>query len=111
MKRSLTIAALAAVLGFLAADDASAASRKAKVYGYSKSQGLKGTVYARRRGFYSYSASDSYNTYGTNNTVYGGWNFAYDPPIARQSSGGPFDNGFFFDSGSGPRGGDSPYMH
>jgi hypothetical protein len=111
MKHLLTVAALAAVFGFISPSDASAQSRKAKVYSYSKEQGLQGRVYARRVGGYSYSKADSYNTYGTNNTVYGGWNFAYDPPIARQSAGGPFDNGFFFDSGSGPRGGDSPYMH
>jgi hypothetical protein len=32
-------------------------------------------------------------------------------PGARQSQGGPFDSGFFFDSGIGPRGGNAPYLN
>jgi hypothetical protein len=34
-----------------------------------------------------------------------------DPYINKQSPGGPFDSGFFFDSGIGANGGDSPYMN
>jgi hypothetical protein len=34
-----------------------------------------------------------------------------DPYINKQSPGGPFDSGFFFDSGMGANGGDSPYMN
>jgi hypothetical protein len=40
--------------------------------------------------------------------LYGGY---IDPAINKQSQGGPFDSGFFFDSGIGPNGGDSPYMN
>jgi hypothetical protein len=40
--------------------------------------------------------------------LYGGF---LDPAINKQSQGGPFDSGFFFDSGIGPNGGDSPYMN
>ncbi len=40
--------------------------------------------------------------------LYGGF---IDPAINKQSQGGPFDSGFFFDSGLGPNGGDSPYMN
>jgi hypothetical protein len=40
--------------------------------------------------------------------LYGGY---IDPQINKQSPGGPFDSGFFFDSGIGPNGGDSPYMN
>jgi hypothetical protein len=40
--------------------------------------------------------------------LYGGF---IDPSINKQSQGGPFDSGFFFDSGMGPNGGDSPYMN
>jgi len=29
----------------------------------------------------------------------------------RQTPGGPFDSGFFFDSAIGPHGGNSPYQH
>jgi hypothetical protein len=40
--------------------------------------------------------------------LYGGY---IDPTINKQSQGGPFDSGFFFDSGINPNGGDSPYMN
>jgi hypothetical protein len=40
--------------------------------------------------------------------LYGGY---LDPAINKQSQGGPFDSGFFFDSGIGKNGGDSPYMN
>jgi hypothetical protein len=56
----------------------------------------------RRIGGYSYRASDVTGTYGRS-----------PPPYldVRQSPGGPFDSGFFFDSGISPRGGNSPYFH
>jgi hypothetical protein len=62
---------------------------------------LEVTVYGRRRiGGYSYSASSVVNTYNRQNP----------PPYAnvRQTPGGPFDTGFFFDSAIGPQGGQSP---
>jgi hypothetical protein len=31
--------------------------------------------------------------------------------VDRQTRFGPFDHGFFFDSGIEPRGGDSPYLN
>jgi hypothetical protein len=40
--------------------------------------------------------------------LYGGF---IDPTINKQTQGGPFDSGFFFDSGINPNGGDSPYMN
>ncbi len=40
--------------------------------------------------------------------LYGGY---IDPQINKQSQGGPFDSGFFFDSGLGRNGGNSPYMN
>jgi hypothetical protein len=40
--------------------------------------------------------------------LYGGY---IDPHINKQTPGGPFDSGFFFDSGLAPNGGDSPYMN
>ena len=63
---------------------------------------LEVTVYGRRRvGGYSYARPDVTGTYGSS-----------PPPYldVRQSEAGPFDSGFFFDSGMGPRGGNSPYM-
>ena len=63
---------------------------------------LEVTIYRGRRiGGYSYSRSDVSSTYGAN-----------PPPYmdVRQTPGGPFDSGLFFDSGISPRGGNSPYM-
>ena len=40
--------------------------------------------------------------------LYGGY---IDPTINMQTPGGPFDSGFFFDSGIRPNGGNSPYMN
>jgi hypothetical protein len=34
-----------------------------------------------------------------------------EPFSVQQTSAGPFDHGFFFDSGAAPHGGDSPYLH
>lgn len=64
-----------------------------------------------RRGGYSYSQSDSINTYGDNRGRFGSANSLRDPNIDRQTNAGPFDHGFFFDSGVGPRGGNSPYLN
>jgi hypothetical protein len=67
--------------------------------------------YVARRGGYSYSAGDVINTYGNNRTNYSGANVYRNPAYDRQTPGGLFDHGFFFDSGIGPRGGNSPYMN
>ena len=76
--------------------------RRARVYGY---------VGRRRVGGYSYAAEDVINTYGLSRSRYGSINSYRDPFVDRQTTSGPFDHGFFFDSGNGPRGGDSPYLH
>jgi hypothetical protein len=72
---------------------------------YRKRRPLQVNIYARRRGGYSFSSYEVFSTYST----YGG----SPPPYAhvRQTPSGPFDSGFFFDSGIGPRGGDSPYLN
>ena len=67
--------------------------------------------YAARRGGYSYSPEDVFNTYGLTRNKYGNLSSYRDPYVDRQTNGGPFDHGFFFDSGMGPHGGDSPYLH
>ena len=64
----------------------------------------------RRVGFYSYSYRDVINTYGMSRSLYGSINTYRDPYVDRQTPAGPFDHGFFFDSGIAPRGGDSPYI-
>ncbi len=67
---------------------------------------------AARRGGYSYQYSESINTYGDSRSLYGGASSLRDPTLDRQTSSGPFDHGFFFDSGvTSPNGGESPYMN
>lgn len=68
--------------------------------------------YTERRGGYSYNYADSINTYGDSRSGYGSPSVYRDPMLDRQTNAGPFDHGFFFDSGvMGPHGGDSPYMN
>jgi hypothetical protein len=74
--------------------------KRTRVYGYTA-----------RRGGYSYWPEDVINTYGLSRSLYGSMNTYRDPSLDRQSPGGPFDHGFFFDSGIGPQGGQSPYLH
>ncbi len=71
----------------------------------------KARRHAARRGGYSYSYEDAINTYGDSRGRYGSARSFRDPGLDRQTQGGPFDHGFFFDSGVAPRGGDSPYQH
>lgn len=75
--------------------------RKPQVRGYR----------SRRRGGYSYSAADTINTYGDSRTLNGGANSYRFELYSRQSRSGPFDHGYFFDSGFGLHGGDSPYLN
>jgi hypothetical protein len=67
--------------------------------------------FVARRGGYSYSIEDTINTYGDSRTLYGGASSYRNPMLDRQSRFGPFDHGFFFDSGIAPRGGDAPYQN
>lgn len=74
-------------------------------------EGTKGKTV--KRGGYSYSQADSINTYGDNRGRYGSANSLRDPQLDRQTNAGPFDHGFFYDSGigTGQHGNDSPYLH
>lgn len=77
---------------------------------YRNGPQVKGFV--ERRGGYSYRYSDSVNTYGDSRTNSGAASVYRDPNMDRQTIAGPFDHGFFFDSGIvGDHGGDSPYMN
>lgn len=81
-----------------------------QIRGYRNGPQVKG--YVERRGGYSYGYADSINTYGDGRSNYGGASAYRDPMLDRQTNAGPFDHGFFFDSGiGGSHGGDSPYMH
>ncbi len=73
--------------------------------------GKKAKGHSSERGGYSYDYVDSINTYGDSRSKYGSASSYRDPNLDRQTNAGPFDHGFFFDSGMGERGGDSPYMH
>lgn len=119
-------AALVAVVGLSFATEASAGGRKkartteagpvlaehpkSTYYRSRSATRVKGYA-ARRGGGFSYSIGDTINTYGDSRSVYGGTMMFRDGTTDRQTMAGPFDHGYFFDSGVTPRGGDSPYMH
>ena len=111
MQRALLAAALAALFGVSLVGEAMAdTSRSERSASYRKKKPqVRG--YVARRGGYSYSYADSLDTYGSARTVTGGSRYYRDANLDRQTTSGPFDHGFFFDSGISPRGGDSPYMH
>jgi len=114
MKRLFVgVAVLAGVFAFSV--QANAGSRGYKGEGGHKSSsyyrgGAKVKGYVQRRGGYSYDYQDSINTYGDAGSIYGG-NSGSDPYVDRQTVAGPFDNGYFFNTPTGPQGGSSPYMH
>lgn len=121
MNRLLLAAAFVAAVSVTAIVDAAAGPRQPKIdegpafsehpkAAYYRKRSPQVRSYVQRRGGYSYYAADSINTYGSSRTLYGGTMLYRDPMLDRQSSAGPFDHGFFFDSGTAPRGGDSPYM-
>jgi hypothetical protein len=89
-------------------DDGGAEHPRSATYHRKKPQ-VRGFV--ARRGGYSYSYEDTINTYGQSRTLYGSTNVYRDPSLDKQTPAGPFDHGFFFNSGIAPRGGDSPYMN
>lgn len=120
MVRTLAAAALIGLAAVAAAPSSSDAGeiRRTEAVGpgahraspnYRRGPQVKG--YVARRGGYSYSAGDVINTYGDSRSIYGGASVYRDRFLDRQTTAGPFDHGFFFDSGIGPRGGDSPYQN
>jgi hypothetical protein len=120
MKRAVLMAA--AAVAILAAPAVEAAGRRTpervpepgagthRKSSYYRSTGPQVRGFTQRRGGYSYTWADTINTYGDSRTRYGGTNVFRDPMLDRQSSSGPFDHGFFFDSGTGRIGGDAPYF-
>jgi hypothetical protein len=121
MKRAFLLGAMVVAAMAIGAGthDASAGGRKSGYTesgehpksGYYRRSGPQVRGYTARRGGYSYSYADTIDTYGNPRTQYGGSNLYRDPMLDRQTNAGPFDHGFFFDSGITARGGDSPYMH
>ena len=104
MVRHALISALTA-LTLMAAGAANAADSDATT--------AKSKVHADRRGGYSYNASQTINTSGDARGRYGAADSLRDPNLDRQTNFGPFDHGFFYDTGNGPgqHGGNSPYLH
>jgi hypothetical protein len=97
----MKIASLAYVVAAIVALMPIQAAEAAKNKRTAKSKPLRVTVHpSKRRGGYSYKQTD---TTGTRNI----YRFVHPP---RQSSGGPFDNGSFFETPKGPYGGYTPYM-
>ena len=84
-------------------------NRAAAIRSYRSGPQVRGFV--RRRGGYSYARQDTINTYNDSRTFYGSTNTFRDRGLDRQSNSGPFDHGWFFDSGNGLAGGQSPYMN
>jgi hypothetical protein len=76
---------------------------------YHRKRGVRVRGFLTRGGYYSYNDADVVNVYGGSRALFGSANAYRDPFIDRQTTAGPFDHGFFFDSGIGPRGGDAPY--
>jgi uncharacterized membrane protein len=103
LRRFGALAIVAAMVGALVAPTA--------VMAQSSSGKAKSKAQTERRGGYSYSAGDTVNTYGDSRGQYGRSDSLRDPSIDRQTNFGPFDHGYFFDSGVGPRGGNSPYLN
>jgi hypothetical protein len=65
--------------------------------------------YLQRGGFYSYTDADAADSTAWQRSLFTSSSTFRTPLSERQSPGGPFDSGFFFDSGVGPRFNDSPY--
>ena len=109
MMRAAVLAVLMAV-GVTSIGVAEAADRGTQAKTYKrKAPQVRG--YTAHRGGYSYNWGQTINTYGDSRTRYGGANYFRDPNIDRQSVAGPFDHGFFFDSGIGRVGGNAPYLN
>lgn len=117
---ALAVATVAVVAGGATADEAHAQVKKrapmAAKY-YKKRTVRRGGVprvagYVQRRGGYSYSPADVINTGGDSRTRFGSANAYRTWTGDRQTISGPFDHGFFFDSGAtSPRGGNSTNMN
>ena len=115
MKQLIATAAICALLA-LSVNVSSATAQQPSTGGHSASKyyrddASKARASRQRRGGYSYSAQDTINTYGDSRTVNGGANSYRFEFYTRQTPSGPFDHGFFFDSGIGMNGGDSPYLN
>jgi hypothetical protein len=84
------------------ADGATAGRYKAK-------RGARVRGYLQRGGYYSYVDADVADSRAWASSLFISQNRFRTPFTDQQSPAGPFDSGFFFDSGMGPRFNDTPY--
>jgi hypothetical protein len=119
MRRSGVLMVVGAVLSLAltgaAGADAVVRSGKAEVRGHGggvvyRRSGTRVRGYIAGRGGYSFGPNDAVSPYGPyfNRYYYEG---PYVLSRPRQTPFGPFDSGFFFDSGIEPRGGFAPYQN
>lgn len=101
--RLIGVALAVACAGVFVTSPDPAAAQQKKQYAQGEKP-LRGVVRYKRQGGYSYKSNDTVSTGATYKFI--------DPDYTRQGGpSGPFDNGFFFDSGIGPHGGQSPYQN
>jgi hypothetical protein len=74
---------------------------------WKRSTRVKGYYY--RGGYYSYTDADATDARAWSRSLFIGKNPLRTPLSEQQTVAGPFDSGYFFDSGIGPRFNDSPY--
>ncbi len=106
---AVAVVVTAGMVQFVDAGPANAGERSYSESGKAR-KGTRVKGYVARRGGYSYDQFDTINTYGDSRGRYGAALSLRDPQLGRQTEAGPFDHGFFFDSGVGRNGGDAPYM-
>jgi hypothetical protein len=119
MKYKSMVAALAAgafvtlaglpMAGDLGPSQAYADGQKAKARYKKGYRATRVRGYLQRGGYYSYVDQDAINTTAWASSLFTSKSPFRNPLTERQSPGGPFDSGFFFDSGVGPPWNDSPY--
>lgn len=95
------------VAGDLLASKAYADGARSTTYRGKRAVRVRGFV--QRGGYYSYTDDDAINSYAWTRSLFTSSSIFRTPFSDQQSPGGPFDSGFFFDSGMGPRFNDSPY--
>ena len=91
------------------ADSGKSRVKAAKMARSKAKRGPRVRGFLLRGGYYSYIDADVINVYGGSRAKYGSTNVYRDFLSDRQTPGGPFDSGFFFDSGIGPPWNDAPY--
>ena len=78
---------------------------------YHRKRATRVKGFMARGGYYSYTDFGCRRTCTADRAaLFGSTNSYRDPFTDRQTTAGPFDHGFFFNSGVGRNGGDAPYM-